>query len=325
LSRADSVCLFHQPSLQSRTNFGSPIAVPAIAYFWQPSKNELMRILIIGSSGLLGSDLLEQWTDDEVIPATSGDVDIREIGRVRQIITQARPDWVVLAAAYTDVDGSERNPEQAFAVNGEGTRNVARVAQELHRKLLYVSTDYVFDGTSHRPYEPDDPVNPLNVYGASKAAGENAVREESNHWLIARTSWLFGASRTSFPEKILQVAARQPLIKVVADQIGSPTFTRDLASAIRDLVRSDARGILHITNSGSCSWFEFAKEVLLKTGRNTPILPITTAEADRLAKRPAYSVLSPASLTVHGVRLRSWHEAVDAYLGELRQKGKMDW
>ena len=284
-----------------------------------------MRILIIGSRGLLGSELVEQWTNDEVIPATSGDVDIRDIGLVRQFITQARPDWVVLAAAYTDVDGSERNREQAFAVNGEGTRNVARVAQELDRKLLYVSTDYVFDGTSRRPYEPDDPIHPLNVYGASKAAGENAVREESKHWVIARTSWLFGASRDSFPEKILRAAARQPQIKVVADQIGSPTFTRDLATAIRDLVRSEARGILHATNSGSCSWFEFAKEVLLKAGRKTTILPITMAEADRVAKRPAYSVLSPASLNVRGITLRSWHEAVGAYVAELRQKGKMDW
>jgi dTDP-4-dehydrorhamnose reductase len=199
------------------------------------------------------------------------------------------------------------------------------VAQELDRKLLYVSTDYVFDGTSRRPYEPDDPIHPLNVYGASKAAGENAVREESKSWVIARTSWLFGACRASFPEKILQVAARQPLIKVVADQIGSPTFTRDLATAIRDLVRSDARGILHITNSGSCSWFEFAKEVLLKAGRKTTVLPISTADADRLAKRPAYSVLSPASLNVRGIKLRSWQEAVDAYLGDLRRKSKMDW
>jgi dTDP-4-dehydrorhamnose reductase len=284
-----------------------------------------MRILIIGSSGMLGSDIVEQWTDDEVIPAASSDVDIRDIGQLRQFIAQANPDWVVLAAAYTDVDGSERNPEQAFAVNGGGTRNVARIAQELGRKLFYVSTDYVFDGTSRRPYEPDDLIHPLNVYGASKAVGENAVREESKHWLIARTSWLFGAFRASFPEKILRASARQPQIKVVADQIGSPTFTRDLATAIRELVHSDARGILHITNSGSCSWFEFAKQVLLKAGRKTPVLPITTAESGRLAKRPAYSVLSPASLTVHGIRLRSWQEAVDAYLADLRQKGKMDW
>jgi len=283
-----------------------------------------MRILIIGSSGMLGSDIVEQWTDDEVIPATSGDVDIRDIGQLRQFIAHANPEWVVLAAAYTDVDGSERNPEQAFAVNGEGTRHVARIAQELGRKLFYVSTDYVFDGTSRRPYEPDDPVHPLNVYGASKAAGESAVREESKHWVIARTSWLFGACRSSFPEKILQAAARQPQIKVVADQIGSPTFTRDLATAIRDLVRSDARGVLHVTNSGSCSWFEFAREVLLKAGRKTPIIPITTAEADRLAKRPAYSVLSPASLNVRGIRLRNWQEAVVAYLADLRQKGKLD-
>ena len=282
-----------------------------------------MRILIIGSSGMLGNDLLEQWTDDEVIPATSRDVDIRDSGQVRRYITRERPDWIVLTAAYTDVDDSERDPEQAFAVNCEGTRNVARVAQKLGRKLFYVSTDYVFDGASHRPYEPDDPVHPLNVYGASKAAGEKAVREQAMHWLIGRTSWLFGASRASFPEKILRAAESQPQLKVVADQIGSPTYTRDLATAIRDLVRSDAWGILNITNSGSCSRFQFAKEVLQKAGRRTPILPITTAEADRLARRPAYSVLSPASLAARGIAMRSWQDAVDAYLAELRHKGKL--
>lgn len=273
---------------------------------------------------MLGSDLVAEWTDDEVIPATSRDADIRDIEQVRRLVAQEHPDWIVLTAAYTDVEGSERNPALAFAVNGEGTKNVARVAQELDTKLFYVSTDYVFDGTSHRPYEPNDPIHPLNVYGASKAAGEKAAQAHAKHWLIARTSWLFGASRVSFPEKVLRAAESQLELKVVADQIGSPTYTRDLAIAIRDLVQADAHGILNVTNSGWCSWFEFAKEVLQRAGRKTPVLPITTAEANRLAKRPAYSVLSPTSLAAHGITMRSWQKAVEAYLGDLREKSKLD-
>ena len=282
-----------------------------------------MRILIIGANGMLGKDLAEDWKGDVIIPADSRDADIRETSQVRKLVTQQRPDWIILTAGYTDVDGSERNPELAFAVNRDGTRNVSVVAHELGAKLCYLSTDYVFDGASNRPYEPDDPVHPLNAYGASKAAGERAVQEEAGHWLILRTSWLFGAARVSFPEKILQAANSQPELKVVADQIGSPTYTKDLASAIRELVRLDARGILNITNSGTCSWFEFAKETLQRAGRSTPILPITSAEAGRPARRPAYSVLSPKASSTCGIALRSWQEALQAYLVDLRRKGKL--
>jgi dTDP-4-dehydrorhamnose reductase len=281
-----------------------------------------MRILIIGSNGLLGSDLVADWTGDVVISATSSDADIREFEQVRQLVASEHPDWIILAAGYTDVDGSERNPDLAFAVNRGGIKNVSVVARELGAKLCYLSTDYVFDGTATRPYEPEDAVSPLNVYGASKAAGEKAVQEQAGRWLIARTSWLFGAARVSFPEKILLAADSQPELKVVADQTGSPTYTKDLATAIRDLVRSDAHGILNITNSGICSWFEFAKETLRRSGRSTLISPITSAEAGRPARRPAYSVLSPKALASHGIAMRGWQEALDAYLGNLRRKGK---
>lgn len=282
-----------------------------------------MRILIIGASGLLGSDLLEEFPGHEVVPANSRDGDIRDIAQVRGLVSRARPEWIILAAAFSDVDGCEKNPELAFAVNRDGTKNVATIANEHGAKLFYISTDYLFDGTSNHPYEPDDPIHPLNVYGASKAAGEIAVREQSKHWVISRTSWLFGASRTCFPEKILSAAATQPELRVVDDQIGSPTYTRDLARAIHKLVRADARGLLNITNSGSCSRFEFAREILRKAGRKTPVVPISTAEAARPARRPAYSVLSPASLAVYGITLRSWQDALDDYLSELRQKGKL--
>jgi dTDP-4-dehydrorhamnose reductase len=282
-----------------------------------------MRILIIGSNGLLGRDLIADWTGDELIPATSRDADIRELAQVRKLASREHPDWIILTAGYTDVDGSERDPDLAFTVNRDGTRNVSVVARELGAKLCYLSTDYVFDGVANRPYEPEDAVHPLNVYGASKAAGERAVQEEAGRWLIIRTSWLFGAARVSFPERILQAADSQPQLKVVADQIGSPTYTRDLASAIRELVRSDAHGILNITNSGTCSWFELAKETLRRAGRSTLVSPITAAEAGRSARRPAYSVLSPKALASHGIASRSWQEALEAYLVELRRKGKL--
>jgi dTDP-4-dehydrorhamnose reductase len=196
------------------------------------------------------------------------------------------------------------------------------VARELGAKVCYLSTDYVFDGESNRPYEPEDSVHPGNVYGASKAAGEQVIQEEARDWLIVRTSWLFGSARPSFPEKILRAADSLPKLEVVADQIGSPTYTKDLVAAIRQLVRTDACGVLNVTNSGTCSWFEFAKETLQRAGRTTPIFPITSFEAARPAWRPAYSVLSPKALASHGITLRSWQEALQAYLVDLRRKGE---
>jgi dTDP-4-dehydrorhamnose reductase len=283
-----------------------------------------MKILLIGASGMLGQDLVREWTQDEMIPASSRDVDIRDAQQVNALVARVGPDWVVLTAAFTDVDGSEKQPEQAFAVNAQGTENVARAAQENGARLFFVSTDYVFDGQATRPYEPADPLAPLNVYGKSKAAGEQAVRRHGNDWCIARTSWLFGASGVSFPEKILRAAESRPELTVVSDQDGSPTYTRDLAVAIRDLARSETRGIVNVTNAGSCSWFEFAAEILRQAGRTSVrVLPISTEQAGRLAKRPAYSILSPASLHARGITLRTWQEATKAYLTELRARGKL--
>jgi dTDP-4-dehydrorhamnose reductase len=282
-----------------------------------------MRILIIGSNGLLGRDLVSDWTGDVVIPANSSDADVREIGQVRKVVTQAQPDWIILAAAYTDVDASEGDPGLAFAVNRDGTRNVSVVAREFGAKLCYLSTDYLFDGASNLPYEPDDSLHPLNVYGASKAAGERAVQEAAGRWLIIRTSWLFGTAKACFPEKILQAADSLPDLKVVGDQVGSPTYTMDLASALHELIRADAHGILHVTNSGSCSRFEFARSILQKAGRTTVVTPISSAEAVRPAARPAFSVLSPRALAPYGITMRSWKDALDAYLLDLRRKGKL--
>jgi dTDP-4-dehydrorhamnose reductase len=205
-----------------------------------------------------------------------------------------------------------------------GAENVARAAADVGARLFYISTDYVFDGTSSRPYEINDPLAPLNVYGESKAAGETAVQKHAKEWCIGRTSWLFGANGPSFPEKILRAAETRSELTVVSDQVGSPTFTRDLSAAIRSLIAAEARGIIHITNSGVCSWFEFAQDVLAKAGRSAiRVRPITAAEIDRPARRPANSVLSPASLNERGIWMRNWKEAIPVYLEDLRKAGKL--
>ena len=283
-----------------------------------------MRVLIIGASGTLGHDLQKEWTQDDLIPASSKEADIRDAEQVRALISRTRPEAIVLAAAYTDVDGSEYNPELAFAINAQGTENVARAAAEMGASVLYVSTDYLYDGTSTRAYEPTDAIAPLNVYGKSKAAGEAALLAHATAWCIVRTSWLFGAGGASFPEKILRAAEMRPELTVVADQTGSPTFTRDLAGAIRDLVCKKGQGVVNVTNAGSCTWCEFAAEVLRQAGRSEiRVRPITTAQAARLAKRPRYSVLAPTSLHAQGITLRSWQDAVTAYLQDLRDCGKL--
>lgn len=282
-----------------------------------------MRILITGASGLLGHDLVDCFQEDEILAPRSHELNILEPNQVCNFIAGHKLDWIIHCAAYTDVDASEAHQDLAFAVNRDATTSLSRAAADTGSRLLYISTDYVFDGLSNRPYEPHDSVNPINIYGVSKAAGESAVRNHASQWLIVRSSWLFGGARVCFPEKILLAAASQPLVKVVNDQIGSPTYTRDLADAIRRLVRKEARGTLHVTNSEHCSWLEFAREILRKAGRQTPVLPISSIDSQRAAKRPPYSVLSPLALAAHGIRLRTWSDALDAYLDELRRMGKL--
>lgn len=290
-----------------------------------------MRVLVLGARGMLGTDLLDEWNKvefpgasrpDELIAAGSAEADLRHADQVDRLVQNARPDWAIVCAAYTDVDGCESNPELAFAVNATGVENVARSAEKIGARIFLVSTDYVFDGKGTRPYETTDPVAPINVYGASKAAGENALRKISSQWCIGRTSWLFGVHGPSFPDKILKAAATRPELSVVNDQIGSPTYTRDLARAVRELVRKDARNIVHINNLGICSWFDFAREILLQTGSTVALRPITTDQSARPARRPNYSVLSPASLHAYGVRLRPWQQALNGFLKERASRSQ---
>jgi dTDP-4-dehydrorhamnose reductase len=284
-----------------------------------------MRLLVIGANGMLGTDMLQDWKSDEVFAADKTQADICDIAQVRNLVSRVRPDWIILTAAYTDVDGSEGNQQLAFAINGDGAGNVARVASEFGACVFYVSTDYVFDGTSSRPYEPTDPIHPLNVYGASKATGEKAIQELAPDFCIGRTSWLFGAAGSSFPEKILRASESRKELTVVSDQVGSPTFTRDLAGAILKLMRLNVRGIVHITNSGTCSWCEFASEVLHQAGRDSIVVrPVSSREFVRPARRPAFSILSPASLKQHGISVRHWKDAVNVYLDDLRRVGKLN-
>jgi dTDP-4-dehydrorhamnose reductase len=277
-----------------------------------------MRITIFGATGLLGSALMREWSDDAVTGFSSGDVDIRDAKRVQQAVQETRSEWIVLAAAYTDVDGCEGNPEKAFAVNRDGAINVATAAQAAGARLLFLSSDYVFDGKKATPYETGDARNPQSVYGRTKAEAEIRLLELMPDCCIVRTSWLFGIGGKCFPDTILKLAASRPALDVVNDQRGSPTYAVDLARAIIQLCRKNATGIVHATNSGNCTWFEFAEEIVRSAGLATTVRPVSSQQMARPAPRPAYSVLSSNRLQVLGIEMPSWHDALRRYL-EKRQ------
>jgi dTDP-4-dehydrorhamnose reductase len=282
-----------------------------------PIYNAAMRVTVFGASGLLGHDLVSALSGehDQLTALSVEDADLRDHARVRDVIRDSRPEWILLLAAYTDVDGCESNRDLAFAVNCEGAVNVAQAAREAGSRLLFVSTDYVFDGSKRSPYETSDPRNPTSVYGESKARAEERLLEILPEVCIARTSWLFGHGGKCFPATILKLASTRPEISVVNDQRGSPTFTRDLASVLVQLCRVSARGIVHVTNSGNCTWYELAAEIVRASGLPTAVKPVTTAEFPRPARRPAYSVLSADSLHAYNIRMPEWQDALRRYLG----------
>jgi dTDP-4-dehydrorhamnose reductase len=277
-----------------------------------------MKAMILGASGLLGKALMREWRDDSVVGPSSRDVDIRDSEKVRDVVESVRPDWIVLAAAFTNVDACESEPDLAFAVNRDGAVNVAEVAKRSGAKLLFLSSDYVFDGTKTSPYETGDPRNPQSVYGRSKAEAEIQLLKALPECCIARTSWLFGAGGKCFPDTILKLAASRPALDVVNDQRGCPTYSVDLARAIITLCRKDARGIVHLTNSGECSWFEFAREIVRTAGLATEVRPVSSQQMARPAPRPAYSVLSSKSLQPYGVSVPNWQDALQRYLQERK-------
>jgi dTDP-4-dehydrorhamnose reductase len=277
-----------------------------------------MKVTIFGASGLLGKVLMREWRGDEVIGLSSRDVDIRAAGRVQEVAERTCPEWIVLAAAYTNVDECESHPDLAYAVNRDGAVNVAKAAQQTGAKLLFLSSDYVFDGKKTSPYETGDARNPQSVYGRSKAEAEVRLLEVTPECCIARTSWLFGTGGKCFPDTILKLAATRPTLDVVDDQRGSPTYTVDLARAIISLCRAQARGIVHVTNAGDCSWFEFAREIVKGAGLATEMRPVTSQQMARPAPRPAYSVLSPNSLQQYGIAMPTWQDALQRYLQERK-------
>jgi dTDP-4-dehydrorhamnose reductase len=275
-----------------------------------------MKVLIFGATGLLGQALLREWTEDDVVGLSSRDADLRDAGSVRVVVEKSRPDWLVLAAAYTDVDGCETHQDRAFAVNRDGAVNVAHAAKQIGARLLFLSSDYVFDGRKNSPYEIEDARNPQSVYGRSKAEAEVRLLELLPECCIARTSWLFGAGGKCFPDTILKLAASRPSLDVVNDQRGCPTYSVDLARAIIQLCRKGASGIWHVTNSGDCSWFEFAREIVAEAGLTTAVRPVSSQQMARPAPRPAYSVLSPRSLQSAGIGMPAWQDALPRYIKE---------
>jgi dTDP-4-dehydrorhamnose reductase len=277
-----------------------------------------MRITIFGATGLLGKALVREWRGDEVTGLGSRDADIRSQEDIRRSITQHRPECIVHAAAYTDVDGCETNRDLAFAVNCEGAARVAQAAAESGSQLLFLSTDYVFDGSKESPYEVDDPIAPQSVYGRSKAEAEAKIREILPTSCILRTSWVFGVGGKCFPDTILKLAASRKELEVVNDQRGCPTYTIDLARVIIQLCRKRTTGTVHVTNSGECTWFDFASEIVRRAGLSTQVRPTSSDRFPRPAKRPAYSVLSSASLQQQGIAVPPWKDALRRFLEERR-------
>jgi len=280
-----------------------------------------MKILVTGAKGMLGTDLCEILAGEhEVVGVDLEDFDITDEAATREAVVGSHPELVVHTAAWTDVDGCEREPARAFAQNGRGTSHVAAAAAEVGATLVYLSTDFVFDGSKGEAYTEFDPPNPLNAYGASKLAGEEAVRQLAPRHFIVRTAWLYGRHGKNFVQSILKAAEGKDELRVVADQFGSPTYSRDLAQALLDYVVSGPLlpGTHHLVNSGVCSWAELAEEALRAAGSSTRVQPIPAAEWPSPTRRPSYSVLRSRWMELQALApLRDWREAVRSYVKEI--------
>lgn len=272
-----------------------------------------MRIFITGGNGQLGRAMARTFADAENYLGRHETEDVTH-PNIIQTIRGFKPDVIVHAAAMTDVDACELKPDQAFLVNEQGTRHVAQAAKRVGALMVYVSTDYVFDGTKESPYLETDPANPINVYGRSKLAGERATLEAADRWLIVRTSWVYGEGRKNFVTNILEWAKTQPVLRLVKDKVGSPTYAKDLASAIKHLAQISATGIYHVSGEGRCTWVEYGQEILKIAGIEKEIVPILFEELKRPAKRPSYSVLKNAQLNKTGFAMRSWKPALREFL-----------
>ncbi|MDP8960592.1 MAG: dTDP-4-dehydrorhamnose reductase [Actinomycetota bacterium] len=288
-----------------------------------------MKVLVTGAGGQLGLDLLDAFDEHDVIGLAQADLDVADEAAVVAAVRDHEPDLLVHAGAWTDVDGCERDPGRAHQVNALGTWWVARACQLIDAAVAYISTDYVFDGQGRRdaggdlrPYTEFDPTLPLNSYGRSKEAGEQLVRQTLAEHYIVRTSWLCGARGRNFVRTMLRLGeerGRTAPINVVDDQVGSPTFTRDLAAAIRELGVTGRFGTYHRTNRGTCSWYEFAAAIFELAGLDVDLRPSHSNALDRPAPRPAYSVLSDRHSVLSGLKdMPHWREGLARLLEELR-------
>jgi len=289
-------------------------------------QKEKRKVLVTGSGGMLGRALCRKLSESyEVvgldINSTTDFIscDITDKNMVTASISKVKPDIVIHAAAWTDVDGCEKDPAKAKKINIEGTANIADTCSDLDMPILYLSTDFVFDGSKKIPYVEEDAPNPLSVYASSKLEGERKVATLKKY-IILRTGWLYGSGGKNFVDAILDKAKKEKEIKVVDDQVGSPTYARDLAAAIVKLLKSELWGVYHVSNKGEVSWFDYAKEILKKAKiNNVKAIPIKSTELNRPAKRPAYSVLDNTKFekTVN-FKMRSWQAALEEYVHEPR-------
>lgn len=265
---------------------------------------------------MLGHDLIKVLDErHDLIPTTSKTLDITKKEQTIDYICNEKPDIVINSAAYTDVDGCEENPELAFSVNGQGVRNLALACKEAGCPIVHISTDYVFDGSASEPIPEDGEIGPISVYGKSKLEAEEAIREILDKYFIIRTAWLYGVNGRNFPKTMLELAENHSEITVVYDEVGTPTYTLDLAEGISQLIETDYYGVYHLTNSGSCSWCEFARYIFEIAGKEVKVIPVTASEFARPAPRPSYSVLDNKNWIEKGFKpLRDYKEAIKEYI-----------
>lgn len=280
-----------------------------------------MKVLVTGASGQLGYDVCEELKRRKVdyVGTSSGELDITDPEAVERTLQTIHPDAVIHCAAYTKVDQAEEEPEQCWAVNAAGTKNIAAVCRRIHAKMLYISTDYVFPGTGEQFYEPADPVRPVNTYGRSKLAGELAVQSLLDRYFIVRISWVFGKNGNNFVKTMLRLAETRTELNVVCDQIGSPTYTADLAPLLCDMIQTEKYGIYHATNEGTCSWAEFAESIFELAGKPVTVHPIPTSEYPTKAVRPLNSRMSKQRLKENGFSMMpQWRDALKRYVEEIK-------
>lgn len=285
-----------------------------------------MRALVTGVKGQLGHDVMDELAKRgyEGVGVDVEEMDITDMAAVDRVMKEAQVDRVVHCAAWTAVDAAEDNVEMCRKVNALGTENIAKVCKELDIPMIYFSTDYVFDGQGTRPWEPDDPViTPLNVYGQTKYEGELAVEKYLDKYYIVRIAWVFGINGKNFIKTMLNLGKTHDTLTVVNDQIGTPTYTYDLAKLVVDMLEKEEYGKYHVTNEGGyISWADFAKEIFAQAGMHVEVKPVTTAEYGAKAVRPFNSRMEKKKLEEHGFdRLPTWQDALERYLKELKIQG----